>query len=310
MKHQNKLIFIIYYILLYSILFVTIILSISCAEKKEKKVVETDTTAPSAPDNLTAYATTDVINLYWDKNQETDIEKYRVYRSNSTIPTLPAKKTSQLYNTNFSNNGYVEETGTSYADTDISFGVTYYYRVSALDKSSNESNKSNQVQVTYGDHTPPAKPALLTALPGTRQGEVSLAWALNTEPDLLSYNIYISDSGGITYNFLASSKSNSYTVKDLSPDTEYYFYITALDTSKNESLSSNLVVSKPYGDITPPLKPALLTALPGTRQGEVSLAWTLNIESDLMSYNIYKSDSSGGIRTYLGTSTTNSYTVK
>ncbi|MGD9899905.1 MAG: gliding motility-associated C-terminal domain-containing protein [Calditrichaceae bacterium] len=76
-------------------------------------------------------AQTDSWRLIWDKNTEPDVYLYRVYRGASPSPT------SQIDN--------VMHPDTFYVDDEIMKGVIYYYRVRAMDYSSNLSDYSVQV---------------------------------------------------------------------------------------------------------------------------------------------------------------------
>lgn len=98
-------------------------------------VTSTDTTAPAAPTSITATdAKTDgAINLAWTNPTDTDFSKIRVYRS-----TTSGSIGSVIATTTIS-------TTTSYSDTSLTNGTTYYYTVRALDTSDNESTNTDQV---------------------------------------------------------------------------------------------------------------------------------------------------------------------
>jgi parallel beta-helix repeat protein len=84
------------------------------------------------------------------------------------------------------------------------------------------------------DTEPPAAPMSLTATAGP--GSVALDWADNTEPDLASYSVYRSETGGGPYSLVTDGVTGSqYTDTGLSGGTTYYYVVTADDTSGNES---------------------------------------------------------------------------
>jgi hypothetical protein len=93
--------------------------------------------------------------------------------------------------------------------------------------------------VTPPDTTPPAAPASLTATPGKRK--ITLNWTANTEPDLAGYNVYRSSSAAGTYTKLNTSRltTNPYTNSGLTSGSTWYYRVTAVDTSNNESAVSN-----------------------------------------------------------------------
>jgi hypothetical protein len=91
---------------------------------------------------------------------------------------------------------------------------------------------------------------LALSLPA-RAATVTLAWDANTESDLAGYNLFFSPTSfqqGGGWLSVAEARANSnyrvqpvaasqteYTVLNLSPNTTYFFRLTAYDTSGNES---------------------------------------------------------------------------
>ena len=71
----------------------------------------------------------------------------------------------------------------------------------------------------------------------------TLTWTPNTETDMASYKIYQSTTQGIYGTAIATVPAGtaSYTVTGLPLGSTYYFRITAVDSSGNESLPSNEV---------------------------------------------------------------------
>jgi hypothetical protein len=95
-----------------------------------------------------------------------------------------------------------------------------------------------------GDTTPPAAPIGVSALAGI--GNVDLDWADNSEPDLASYTVYRSTTSGSGYSAIASGVALSdYVDNAVSDNTTYYYVVTAVDTSSNESLQSSEVSAQP-----------------------------------------------------------------
>lgn len=118
--------------------------------------VSPDTTPPATPTGLTAIAGTgQIISLDWDDNTEPDFGEYGVWRNTSNDSGGATK---------------VAETRASrFVDVNLTLGTTYYYWISAYDRSENQSAKSTgasatAVAVTAGqtDSTPPADPSAPT----------------------------------------------------------------------------------------------------------------------------------------------------
>ncbi|UCD08650.1 MAG: hypothetical protein JSU79_09855 [Dehalococcoidales bacterium] len=229
--------------------------------------------APTAPTGLVVTAGEKQVSLDWDDNGESDLNGYNVYRG------LSSGNYTQIASLISSSN---------YTDNGLTGGVTYYYVVTAEDNGANESDYSNEDSAMPTD-LPPATPTGLAATPG--DGQVSLDWNDNGEGDLDGYNIYRSLTSGDNYtqiNGLPVTTSN-YTDTGLTNDTTYYYVVTAVDVGSNESGYSSEVSAMPTD--LPPAAPTGLAATPG--DGQVSLDWNNNGESDLDGYNIYRSLTSG-----------------
>ncbi len=94
-------------------------------------IVVLDTTPPPVPQSLTASIAPDgqSIVLTWSNVSAQDLKGYRVYRSTSLGGTFTA--IGDLVS------------GTTYTDTSVVPGGTYYYRVTSIDLWNNESGPSN-----------------------------------------------------------------------------------------------------------------------------------------------------------------------
>ena len=67
-------------------------------------------------------------------------------------------------------------------------------------------------------------------------GSATLHWQANTEPDLAGYRIYYGTSSRSYGPYIPVDKNTtSYTINNLTEGQTYYFALTAVDTSGNES---------------------------------------------------------------------------
>jgi fibronectin type 3 domain-containing protein len=191
-----------------------------------------DTTPPDAPTGLAAAAGDSVVWLTWIGNSEGDLAGYNVYRSTTSGGSYSRLNGSLLSDPN-------------YTDNDAGGGLTYYYVVTAVDTSLNESNNSNEVFATPTDTTPPLAPTGLSATAGDRT--VSLNWNDNSEADLDGYNVYRSMTSGSGYVQINGSllSSSDYTDNSVTNGTTYYYVVTAVDILSNESNGSNEVSETP-----------------------------------------------------------------
>jgi glucuronoarabinoxylan endo-1,4-beta-xylanase len=96
---------------------------------------EVDTTPPAPPMNLSATPGPGVVTLDWNDNNESDLAGYNIYRSTTSGSGYTRQNTSLL-------------AGSSFADYNVVGGTPYYYVVTAVDTSLNESNNSSQVSAT------------------------------------------------------------------------------------------------------------------------------------------------------------------
>ena len=96
-------------------------------------VVPRDVFPPRTPQNLTTLLWEGKIRIFWDANKEVDLQGYLVYRGRGPDRL---EKSSSLVKIN------------NYTDEDAAPGVTWYYSVTALDESGNESAQSKIVKVS------------------------------------------------------------------------------------------------------------------------------------------------------------------
>jgi fibronectin type 3 domain-containing protein len=264
------------------------------AYSSEASATPADTDAPMTPTGLAAKTSDSLAALTWAGNTETDLTGYNIYRTttsgsgyiklNSSLLTIP-----------------------EYNDTSVTNTITYYYAVTAVDTSSNESAKSAEVTAIptiYGDFlvngivelddlayfadmwlindctepadlnadcrinfyefsafgnnwmirlldtTAPSAPTGLTNVSGN--ATVTLDWSDNTEGDLAGYNIYRSTTSGLGYSKVNTSlvTASAYTDTTVTNGTAYYYVVTAVDSSANESAYSSQISALPVAPIT------------------------------------------------------------
>ncbi len=93
-----------------------------------------DTVPPAAPLNLSASADDGSATLSWSANSESDIAGYNLYRSTSSpVSTAGAPL-----------NGADLIQGTTFNDSGLTNGTTYYYALVAVDSSDNRSAASTE----------------------------------------------------------------------------------------------------------------------------------------------------------------------
>ncbi len=204
-------------------------------------MVIADNVHPSSVSNFQATGTDGQIALSWTNPVGGDYLGTKVVRKTGSYPTS-ASDGSEVYS----------GTGTSYTNSGLTNGITYYYAAFAFDTTYNYSAIALDSKDSDYAHDSTA-PGSVTNLAGTNgTGLVNLHWDNPVELDLLtiklvrktgSYPVDVND-GTLIYSGL----NNSYLNVGLVNGTTYYYAAFAQDTSLNYSaLSSGSKLSVTLG---------------------------------------------------------------
>jgi hypothetical protein len=101
-------------------------------DSEEIEILPKDTFAPDPPKGLISVAGQDVLSITWDANTEYDLDGYRVWRREQGTAEVRLL-TPDLIKEN------------AYNDKLLKKGMTYIYFITALDKSGNESQRSETI---------------------------------------------------------------------------------------------------------------------------------------------------------------------
>jgi fibronectin type 3 domain-containing protein len=213
-------------------------------------------TPPPAPATLSASGGNAVVNLTWTQSTGPGITQNKVYRSTAgsggpynLLATLAAT--------------------TSYSDTTVVNGNSYFYEVTAVN-TNGESGPSPYSGAT--PQPPPAAPTGLAATPGNNQ--VGLTW--NASTGATSYNVKRSTTSGGPYTTIASPTTTSFTDTTAVNGTTYFYVVSAVNGS-GESANSSQVSATPSAPV--PAAPSNLTATRGTKR-KINLSWTDNSNNE------------------------------
>jgi fibronectin type 3 domain-containing protein len=225
------------------------------ASADSNSVIVTIRPVPERITSLHASVTEPAIELSWSGPTRTAtgdplpaISEYRIYRGEIDTASADAAAKDLAHAKWISPLAFLASSATtSYRDTTFDFGKTYVYTVRTVipaDGGTIESADSVPAIVTPADIYPPAVPqglvaAVVTPDPNARP-EVDLSWSINTETDLAGYHVYRSEREGTPGQLLTPDLLLSPAYRDTSvqPGHRYWYSVTAVDRSGNESAPS------------------------------------------------------------------------
>jgi hypothetical protein len=124
-------------------------------------------------------------------------------------------------------------TATSFTDTEVANGVTYYYVVSAVN-THGESSISTEASAMPALPTPLAAPTGLLAM--RDDGQVSLSWSASA--GATSYNVERAAVNGGPYATVASVTTTTYTDPGLTNGTTYFYVVCAVHAGLESPVSA------------------------------------------------------------------------
>lgn len=247
------------------------------SENSDEASATATNVAPSPPGNLSAIGGAEYIDVSWIPGPETDVIGWDIYRK-------PDGGSYSLIESSWGSSTYTDDL--------LYSGGTYFYKVRAVDAGLLTSGDSNEASATATD-APPSKPTINSAVGGSEN--VTIYWTRGDEPEIAGYNVYRADQTGGPYDTRINGSlltGNMTTDFNLYGGGTYYYVLQAVDTGNLTSVNSD-EVSATAIDAAPSIPNNLsATALAG--EAQILLNWDLNIETDGVYYNIYRSISAGG----------------
>ena len=182
----------------------------------------------------------------------------------------------------------IDAVSTSYTQSALINGLTYYYIVTAVN-SAGEGAPSIQVAAAPVPAltTAPSMPTGVKATPGDTQ-QIIISW--NAVSGATGYNIYWSTAAALTpaTGTRITGATSPYIQTGLVNGTTYYYIVTATNAA-GESAPSPELPAIPSVPVAAPNPPAGVAATP--LDSQTAIAW--NAVSGATSYNVYWSNSSG-----------------
>ena len=241
--------------------------------------------AADVPENISLSATRNTITVNWDG--DSDADTYNVYWGTTS--------------TSLNQSASVEDPTTEYTISGLSEGTEYFIAVSSVDNSV-ESNRSPVESITTdADEDSPAVPTGLTltnivVTAPEMTNDMEFQWDANTESDLDHYNIYYGTTSGAHSNSVDVGDGTAATIEIQAGDTttRYYFTITAVDDSDNESDKAEELIVDTRPDSRAPFRPdGISGALAGPDEIKITIDSANERMADFAGRNIYYGTASG-----------------
>ena len=239
-----------------------------------------DIVPPVKPAGLIVKVDTGKIHLSWQKNKESDLMGYRIFR---TINKEDKNNFILLNAEPIKENNFTDKLPKNAKNK-------FLYKVIAMDSSFNKSEASEVVSVQMPDIIPPVKP-LLKRLTNTEQ-TILIEWIPNKDADLRGYDLYRSTNKG-SYAKInkehISLKETKYTDKNIESAAHYFYYLIAIDSANNFSQPSNVIEGyNNFGMLDS--GPKDLKAKYREDKKDIHLSWKQNSPKEAFTYLIYKKE--------------------
>ena len=186
----------------------------------------TTTTVPGTPSGVSAVGSNGAVMVSWlaPSNGGSAITGYRVYRS-----TVSGSETLLV----------ILGTGTSYTNTGLSNGMTYYYRVSAVN-AKGESAQSVEVH---------AVPSMTSTVPGpftvtakAAAGNVALTWTVpSSSSPITAFCVMRKDTGAETTVARLTASRTGYTDMTAVAGKDYTYRVVAYNAAGSTSTPTIVV---------------------------------------------------------------------
>ena len=249
-------------------------------------VYSIDNTGPSKVENLAYESTSVTVTLSWDNVLDEDIRYYRVEKRNEDGSYT---KVSDVYNTLGCNLYRLIPSS------------EYIYRVVGYDHLGNRGIPSDDIAVMTKEDTTAPVITKIRPTSGYYSKQIDIRITAEDEYNVASLTLQVSRDGTQWEDIYTETYENTSKTRTMEyslglgeyEEGELYIRGIAVDTAENISDVSN---EAPYVqhmvDKTPPEAPSGVKA--EGHSGYIEISWEQGTETDLNTYNVYRSETEGG----------------
>ena len=241
-----------------------------------------DTAPPLVPSGVAAMDTDDGVRVVWNISPNLDVDHYVVLRSRRSDEGFERIST-----------GPIAYDDPVYLDTGMIRGVSWYYKVIAVDHAGNESAPGGPAHVSPRDAEPPGPVVGLRARLDEERRAVELSWEPSPAADLRGYFVYRGESRDSLIRLTPAPSfageetytDSGYEGRGLLPGSSVVYAVSAVDLSYNEGSTVSTRVEVP--DNVAPDAPFSLSARLDP-DGAVRLAWMVRREEPISRFVLYR----------------------
>ena len=254
-----------------------------------------DSIPPHPPTNLAGTIdSTGVVRLTWNKNTDSDIGGYRVYRSNRPDFEFLLVSPYSITDTYFIDSVNIN-TLTKHV----------YYRLRAEDLRLNQSDFGEILELKRPDIIPPVAPVIRQIV--QQKTGLQITWLNSSSADVVRHHVYRKEVNDTIFQHLASLEKPSgnqsvYADNSVQAGETYIYQIRAEDDSRLFSEPSSPVSQKAPGEVS-----EQIVLKKKEESNQVVLTWTIKSKKKPERVLIYKATGNEPMK-LLGNSTEDSYT--
>jgi len=237
---------------------------------------------------------TGIVRLTWNRNTDSDINGYRVYRSNRPDFEFLLVSPYMLTDTCF-----VDSVNINTLTKQV------YYRLKAEDLRLNQSDFSEILELKRPDVIPPVAP-VIQQIEQQKNG-LQITWFNSSSTDVVRHHIYRKEVNDTIFQHLASIEKpvgdqSTYTDNSVQKGETYIYRIQAEDDSGLFSEPSLPVLQKAPGEIA-----EQIVLKKKDESDQIVLTWTVKSKKKVERVLIYRATDNESMK-LLGNSTENAYT--